>query len=320
MAGSSSQPRTNLSMSPINAFLIEDLYTPGFLESLQENTGYWQKPNPHEYPVEQVATSPTKKKKPTRNRQKRTIQSNDAPRQIAWTTEEEIALAKGWVAISEKSKHGNARKQDEFWCEEGGARDEYYIQRAMIHYQAETGLPFKFCHCWDVLKDSPKLKEIALLNFNTGFEGGSKRHKSSGSSLFNTESGDASIYLNTNVGDNDEDEVQEIRRPKGMDKARAAGKNKGLKASGSSTTNNNALARLMVTEMIAAEKEQREAFIEIKRRKVECREREVAAMEYRQQQEDIRFYLQPYDHLTEDRWMEMDEATTKIKAKYNLQY
>ncbi|GKD59314.1 hypothetical protein Tco_1296823 [Tanacetum coccineum] len=207
MGGSSSQRHTDLVMSPINAFPIEDLYTPEFSESLQKNTGYWQEPNPHEYPVEQVATSPTKMKKPTRNRQKRTIQSDDAPRQTAWTTEEEIALAKGWVAVSENSKHGNARKQDGFWCE----------------------------------------------------------------------SGDASINLNTNAGDNNEDEVHEIRRPGGRDKARAAGKNKGLKASGSSTMNDNAFARLMVTKMTTQEKEECLAFIEIKKREVECREREVAA-------------------------------------------
>ncbi|GKG40749.1 hypothetical protein Tco_0469961, partial [Tanacetum coccineum] len=76
-------------MSPINAFSIEDLYKPEFLESSQENISYWQEPNPHEAMGEQVATSPTKKKKPTRNCQKRTIQSNDAPWQIAWTTKEE---------------------------------------------------------------------------------------------------------------------------------------------------------------------------------------------------------------------------------------
>ncbi|GJS98373.1 ALP1-like protein [Tanacetum coccineum] len=188
MGGSSSQPRTVPAMSPINAFLIEDLYTPEFSESLQENTGYWQEPNPHEYP----------------------------------TIEEEIMLAKGWVAIFENSEHGNARKKDGFWGEvlvyivtkrkrtaESGAGDEDYVQRVMIHYQAETGLPFKFRHCWDVLKDSLKWKEIALLNFNTGFEGGSKRHKSSGSSSFNTESEDASINLNTNVVDEDEDQKEE---------------------------------------------------------------------------------------------------------------
>ncbi|GJS49916.1 hypothetical protein Tco_0600037 [Tanacetum coccineum] len=295
MGGSSSQPPTKPTMSPINAFPLEELYTPKFSTSLQENTGYWQEPNPHESPVEQVATSPTKKKNLTRNRQKRTIQSDEAPRQIAWTTKEEIALAKGWVAISENSEHGNARKKYGFWCEVlgyiecktkaygrrtydmvygkwksvrpavvrfcrvydnvmcmtqvSGVGDEDYFQREMIHYQAETGLPFKFRHCWDVSKDSSKFQEIAFPNFNTGSERVSRRHKSSGSSSFNTEFGDASINLYTNVVD--EDEVQEIRRPGGRDKARAAGKNKGSKSSGLSTMNDDALARLMVTEMIA---------------------------------------------------------------------
>nr|GEU79047.1 hypothetical protein [Tanacetum cinerariifolium] len=104
------------------------------------------------------------------------------------------------------------------------------------------------------------------------------------------------------------------------DKARAAGKNKGSKVSGSSTMNDDALARLMVTEMTTHEKEERLAFIKIKRREVECREREVAAQEYRARQKDIRFYLQPYDHLTGDQRMAMNEAWAAIKAKYNLQY
>ncbi|GJR64249.1 hypothetical protein Tco_0010314 [Tanacetum coccineum] len=161
MGCSSSQPRTEPTMSPINAFQSKIF-----------------------------ATSPTKKKKSTRNLQKRSVQSDDAPLQIAWTTKEDIASV-----------------------------------------------------------------------------GGSKRHKSSGSSSFNTKSGDASINLNTNIGDNDEDEVQEIRRPGGRDKARAVGKNKRSKASRLETMNDDALARLMVTEMTAAEVEQREAFIEIKKRR-----------------------------------------------------
>ncbi|GJY49211.1 hypothetical protein Tco_0439167 [Tanacetum coccineum] len=269
MGGSSSQPRTEPAMSPINAFSVKE-------------------PNPHESQVEQVTTSPTKKKKkkPTRNRQKRHIQIHDAPRQIAWTTEEEIVLCKGWVAISKNSEHDNARKKDGFWCEvlgyiesktkthdrrtyENGAGDEDYVQRAMIHYQTETGLPFKFRHCWDVSKNSLKLQEIAFPNFNTGSEGGNSR--------------EASINLNTNVGDNDEDDVQEIRRPGGKDKARAARNNKWSKASGSSSVNEDALARSMVTEMTAQEKEQREKFLELKMREVECREREIATQEYRQE-------------------------------------
>nr|GEW24007.1 hypothetical protein [Tanacetum cinerariifolium] len=105
---------------------------------------------------------------------------------------------------------------------------------------------------------------------------GSKRHKSSGSSSFNTESKEASINLNTNVGDNDEDEVDGNRDDSSGEK-------------------------------------QRLAFLEIKRREVECRERDI-------EQQDMRFYLQLYDHLTKDQRNAMDERRAKIKAKYNLQY
>ncbi|GKD45485.1 hypothetical protein Tco_1270130, partial [Tanacetum coccineum] len=41
-------------------------------------------------------------------------------------------------------------------------------------------------------------------------------------------------------------------------------------------------------EMTTAEVEQREAFIELKRKEVECREREIAATEYQAQQEDMK--------------------------------
>ncbi|GJS77116.1 hypothetical protein Tco_0726997, partial [Tanacetum coccineum] len=53
---------------------------------------------------------------------------------------------------------------------------------------------------------------------------------------------EASINQNANVGDDDEDEVQEIRRPMGRDKAKDAVKNKGSRALGSSSTNDEAFA------------------------------------------------------------------------------
>ncbi|GJZ63868.1 putative reverse transcriptase domain-containing protein, partial [Tanacetum coccineum] len=90
----------------------------------------------------------------------------------------------------------------------------------MIHYEHEIGVPFRYHHCWDVLKDSLKFQEITFPNFNQGSEGSSKRHKSTGSSSFNTESREANINLNTTVGDNDDDDVQKIRRPQGRDKNR----------------------------------------------------------------------------------------------------
>ncbi|GKD62337.1 hypothetical protein Tco_1299846, partial [Tanacetum coccineum] len=153
------------------------------------------------------------------------------------------------------------------------------------------------------IKQVTKQSEFPKFAAKSG--GGSKRYKSSGSSSFNIESKEASINLNTNVGGNDEDEVQEIRRPMGRDKARDAAKKQWSRASGLSSMNEEALARLMVTEVTTQEKEQRDAFIKIKRKEVKCRERELATQEYRQRQEDIRFYLQPYDHLTGEQRMAM---------------
>ncbi|GKE15529.1 hypothetical protein Tco_1423106 [Tanacetum coccineum] len=58
----------------------------------------------------------------------------------------------------------------------------------------------------------------------------------------------------------------------------------------------------------------------IKRKDVECRERDVRNQEYRQRHDDIRFYLQPYDHLTGDARLAMEELRAEIKAKYDLPY
>ncbi|GKD32469.1 hypothetical protein Tco_1247978 [Tanacetum coccineum] len=109
MGGSSSQRRTDPPMSPIHAFPTKDMHTPEFSDSFQENTGSFQEPA-HEESFVEVATSPPKTKKPTRGRQKRTIQSDDVPRQTAWTHEEEIALCKGWVDVAKNSMLGNTRK------------------------------------------------------------------------------------------------------------------------------------------------------------------------------------------------------------------
>ncbi|GJT69212.1 hypothetical protein Tco_1028498 [Tanacetum coccineum] len=79
----------------------------------------------------------------------------------------------------------------------------------------------------------------------------------------------------------------EVLRPMGKDKGRDATKMKGSRssrASRSPSKNKETLARLMETEMTAREKEQRDTILEIKKREVECRERELANEEYRQHQ------------------------------------
>ncbi|GJR45412.1 early light-inducible protein [Tanacetum coccineum] len=79
-----------------------------------------------------------------------TAQGEDQ-RCIPWTPEEETALCKAWVRISEDSFVGNARKEKGFWVEvqkqlhaicliskrRTGAGVTDYIQRAMPDYQVE---------------------------------------------------------------------------------------------------------------------------------------------------------------------------------------
>nr|GEZ81317.1 hypothetical protein [Tanacetum cinerariifolium] len=175
---------------------------------------------------------------------------------------------------------------------ESGARDEDYYNRALLDYEAEHGMQFTHLHCWEVLKGSPKWMETEVPKFLSNPQA-CKRYKTSGSSSFDTEFGDASINLNVDVGDDEEDEVM----------------------------NDEALARLMVSELamhnehaIGMKTEERLAFMEIKRREVELREREVAMLEYRQRQEDIRFYMQPYEHLNMDALTRMEALRVQIKA------
>nr|GEX80883.1 hypothetical protein [Tanacetum cinerariifolium] len=113
-------------------------------------------------------------------RQKRTIQSDDALRQIALTNEEETALCKGWVYVSENSSVSNTRKDDGFGLrlQESGASDEDYYARALIDYEAETEITFKLRHCWEVLKGSPKWMQSEVPKFAAKSGGGSKRYKS----------------------------------------------------------------------------------------------------------------------------------------------
>ncbi|GJW02883.1 WD repeat-containing protein 76 [Tanacetum coccineum] len=72
-----------------------------------------------------------------------------------------------------------------------------------------------------------------------------------------------------NIGDAEEDEVQELRRPMAM-----AGTKRKVEM---------ALHDKLATEM---KKEERLTYLEIKRREVECREQELAMHEYRERQED----------------------------------
>ncbi|GKC60654.1 hypothetical protein Tco_1088252 [Tanacetum coccineum] len=174
-------------------------------------------------PVEVAAPSPKSKLKLARRRQMRTVQNKDAPRQTAWTNKEEIALCK---EQNKGTRSSNVRYDNGKWktvrpnmarfCEtygnvirkaqESGSRDEDYYNRALLDYEAKHGMSFTPRHCWKVLKGSLKWMETEVPKFLSNPQA-SKRYKTSGSSYFNTEFGDASINLNVDVGDDEKDEV-----------------------------------------------------------------------------------------------------------------
>ncbi|GKD28766.1 zinc finger BED domain-containing protein RICESLEEPER 2-like protein [Tanacetum coccineum] len=164
-----------------------------------------------------------------------------------------------------------------------GARDEDYFATTVLDYEAEFGVPFTLRHYWEVLRKSLKWMKFEVLNFAANKKYG-KRYKIAEFSSFNTESGDASINLNVDVGDDEEDGVQELARLMGRDKAKGL-KKKGAGSSGSSSSmNDEALVRLMVFELamhnkraIEMKKEERLAFLEIRMREVEIRERELTS-------------------------------------------
>ncbi|GJY20489.1 RNA-directed DNA polymerase, eukaryota [Tanacetum coccineum] len=146
------------------------------------------------------------------------------------------------------------------------AIDADYLQRALIDYQAEYGVSFTLLHCWEVLKESEKCRsgEVPLFMKDRD-DGKNRRYKSSGSSSFNTkESGEESINLNTTVGDEAENEVEEVRRLKPMGKDQAKRKMKAGSASSASSFDVEALKKMMASEY---ELELKAAELEIRRMK-----------------------------------------------------
>ncbi|GKB66935.1 RNA-directed DNA polymerase, eukaryota [Tanacetum coccineum] len=147
-----------------------------------------------------------------------------------------------------------------------GASNANYLQRALIDYQAEYGVSFTLLHCWEVLKESEKWRSGEVPLFMQEREDGkNKRYKSSDSSSFNTkESGEESINLNTTVGDEAENEVEDVRRPKPMGRDQAKRKMKAGSASSASSFDVEALAKMIASEY---ELELKAAELEIRRMK-----------------------------------------------------
>ncbi|GKB32092.1 RNA-directed DNA polymerase, eukaryota [Tanacetum coccineum] len=109
-----------------------------------------------------------------------------------------------------------------------GAGNANYLQRALTDYHVEYKVPFTLLHCWKVLKecDGWSSEEVPM------------------------ESGEGSINLYITVGD-EEDEVEEVRRPRPMGRVQAKRKAKaGSAASSTSAFDVESLAKIMANEYL----------------------------------------------------------------------
>nr|GEV36618.1 hypothetical protein [Tanacetum cinerariifolium] len=205
---------------PSSVFSLEDedftqMYSPQFLESFREEQSPVEEIEEIQVPVTRKNMGRRCQTAPKKKHQKEKAADQ---RCIPWTPEEETALCKGWVRIYEDSIKGNVKGDGE------------------------------------VLKESEKWSSGEVLLFMQEREDGkSKRYKSSVSSSFNTkESGEGSINLNTTVGDEAENEVEEVRRPKPMGRDQAKRKMKAGSASSASSFDVEALAKMMASEYVMA--------------------------------------------------------------------
>ncbi|GJU91224.1 carbonyl reductase [NADPH] 1-like protein [Tanacetum coccineum] len=250
-------------------------------------------------PVEEIEEIqvPVTQKKPTRRRQtapKKRPQKEKAVDQrcIPWTPEEETALCKGWVRTSEDNVKGNMRKERGFWIN-------------ILKYMHDT-CPITQRRTNDMVNG--KLKTIVKNGIAVNFQrfrherGGWQEHEiqiEMDLVRSNEDSGEGSINLNTTIGSEDEnevEEVEEVRRPRPMGRDQAKRKMKAGSTSSASSFDVAELAKMMASEYVMAsdpyniqKKQEMSELLKIKNRELELKaaELEIRRMENRQRDEVV---------------------------------
>ncbi|GJU26762.1 hypothetical protein Tco_1165383, partial [Tanacetum coccineum] len=211
---------------------------------------------------------PVTQKKPNGPEKKPQKEKAEDQRCVLWTPEEETALCKGWVRISEDSVKGNARKKRGFWVDILKYMHETCPVTKRRTYDMVNGKwktvrskVASFCDVYDntILTYTSRAGDADYLQramtdyhrksstiYAREGEKKNKRYKLSDSSSFNTkESGEGSINLSTTVGD-EEDEVDEVCRPRQAKRKTKAGS----ATSSSSSFDVEALAKMMANEYV----------------------------------------------------------------------
>ncbi|GJW72723.1 hypothetical protein Tco_0132093 [Tanacetum coccineum] len=144
-------------------------------------------------------------------------------------------------------------------------------------------------------------------------DGNNKRYKSSDSSSFNTkELGEGSINLNTTVGDEDENEVEEVRRRKPMGRDQAKRKIKAGSASSASSFDVEALSKMMASEYVMAsdpynvqKNQEMSELLKIKKQELELKAAELKIRRIENRQRDEALYETTTDEALKERLRQM---------------
>ncbi|GJX39141.1 glutathione S-transferase T3-like protein [Tanacetum coccineum] len=283
VGGSSSQPSVRGSLSPVRKFSLEDedftnLYSPSWTELIREEQSLVEEIEEIQVPEETalckgwVRTSEDSVKGNMRKERGFWI---DILKYMHDTCP--ITQRRTYDMVNEKWK--TVRSKVYTFCGvyanavqmyTSGASDTDYLQRALIGYQAEYGVPFTLLHCWEVLKDSEKWNSGELLAFRQEKEDGK------------------------NKNENEVEEVEEVRRPRPMGRDQAKRKMKASSTSSASSFDVAELAKMMANEYVMAsdsyniqKKQEMSQLLKIKNRELELKaaELEIRRMENRQRDE-----------------------------------
>ncbi|GJU83281.1 hypothetical protein Tco_1285646 [Tanacetum coccineum] len=202
---------------------------------------------------------------------------------IRWNDKEEILLAEAWI---EHSQDNNIGKDQ---------RDEIYWNKIIEDFHDRTTGPVQF---WKEYPKCDAAEPIDGDNLQEVFGPDKREAELAGSRQTN-------VLSTTNGQGQSEEERGDI-------------------ITSSSSGNEKALASLMVNEYAMINEsykvkrtQNREVFLEIRKRELELKAQELAVQEYEQCLKDEMFYMKSIDHLTVLQHDKMNEMKRTIKAMLN---
>ncbi|RZC81810.1 hypothetical protein C5167_044375 [Papaver somniferum] len=103
--------------------------------------------------------TPNSQKKP----RKKVTKNTKAPQpnqhsnsRVTWTMEEDVALTKAWLYVTQDAITGRDQPSDRMWNRIWGVWRDNMVMEAKFLFEGNDKGPFKYEHCWEIMKANPK--------------------------------------------------------------------------------------------------------------------------------------------------------------------